>query len=112
MKKELFSKVTVKAGEELTSDMRLTYYLLTDSPEREFGDIDVYGVEIKKEMLSGEVRDGIERKSVGELFFRKRDAEEFLNLISRNRVTPIELKYIIRDYVCQQIDRKVVNNVQ
>ena len=109
MKKELFDQVTVKVEDDAPCDMKLTYYLLTGAVCEEYCDLNVYGVEIEKEITSG-INTGIERKMIKDLFFKKCEAIKFLELISKNTVTPIELKYVIKEYVCQQIEELAVKN--
>jgi len=110
MKKEYFDQVIVKAGEDMLCDMKLTYYLLTGAISEEYCDLEVYGVEIEKELVSGRNSEGIERKLIKDLFFKKSEAVEFLNKISCNKVTPMELKYVLRDYIYDQINSATVNN--
>ena len=109
MKKELFDKVTVRVDEDIPYDMELTYYLLTDAVSEEYCDLEVYGVEIDKEVKFGKYA-GVERKMVKDMFFKKCEALDFLSKISRNTVTPMELKYVIKDYISQQIKVLTVND--
>lgn len=104
MKKELFDEVRVRVEDEVPYDMKLTYYLLTGNVDGDLNGIDVYGVEIDKEVVSGKLSEGIERKIITELFFKKSDAVEFLKTISCNKVTPMELKYILKDHIYQKIE--------
>ena len=109
MKKEFFDNVTVRVEDDVPYDMKLTYYLLTDAVSEEYCDLNVYGVEIEKEVTSGR-HAGIERKMIKDLFFKKCEAIKFLTKITENSVTPTELKYVIKDYVCQQINVLSVSN--
>lgn len=108
MKKEFFNEVIV-ATDEISHEIRLTYYLLTGAVSREYCDLKVYGVEIDKEIISDE-KAGKEKKQIKNLFFKRSEAIEFLDKICRNRVTPMELKYVIKEYIDDQIDAIVANN--
>lgn len=104
MKKELFDTVTVKVDSDTSYDMKLTYFLLTCSVSEEYSDLKVYGVEIDKEALTNGKEAGVEKKMIKNLFFKKTEAMAFLEKICRNRVTPIELKYVIKDHILEQIN--------
>ena len=110
MKKEYFDQVSVRVDEEPAYDMKLTYYLLTDSVSEEYSDLKVYGVEINKAVSHRAPHFGAERKTVKDLFFKKCEAVEFLDKLCRNQVTPMELKYVIKDYICDKINLLAVNN--
>lgn len=103
MKKELFEEVYIKANEEIAYDIKLTYYLLTDSVSEEYCDLKVYGVEIDKSGKKPNGRNDCEKKIIGDLFFRKSEAEDFLRKISAGKVTPMGLKYVISDYIGERI---------
>ncbi len=86
--RELFKTISITNSKNPTNPIQLTYYLLTDSVSEEFCDLKVYGVEIDK--LSEQKS---EKKIIPDLFFTKGEAEDFLQRISDNKVTPTELKY-------------------
>lgn len=105
MKRELYNKITMQVEDEQSYDMKLEYYLLTDVAGEGDGDLLVYGVEITKEPTSGGFVFGKERKIIKGLFFKKDEAMDFLGLISRNQVTPIGLKCVVKDYFSEKISR-------
>ena len=108
MKKEFFDEVIV-ATDEISREIRLTYYLLSGAVSREYCDLEVYGVEIDKEVISGG-KTGKEKKQIKNLFFKRSEAVHFLEKICRNKVTPMELKYVIKEYIDDQIDAMAANN--
>ena len=110
MKREYFDQISVRVENEPSYDMKLTYYLLTGAVSEEYSDLKVYGVEIVKEVSEKGV--GLERKIVGDLFFKKCEAVEFLHKLCRNQVTPMELKYVIQDYIYDKINTLTMNNKQ
>lgn len=101
MKKELFDEIYVDKTEEIPCRTKLTYYLLTDSVSEEYCDLKVYGVEIDK--TDDAVKKNRERKIIGDLFFKKNEALSFLRKICDNKVTPIDLKYVVNEYVGERI---------
>ena len=108
MKRELFKQITAQVEDEPIYDMTLGYYLLTDVAEEDAHDFFVYGVEVVKEASDIEAFCGKERKIIKGLFFKKDEAESFLDLISRNQVTPIGLKCVVKDYFCDKIGELTV----
>ena len=118
MRKEYFDRVTVQVEDEQAHEMTLTYYLLTSNVKEDCGDFCVYGVEVQKESTNNSPINGAERKVIRDLFFKKSEAIEFLRLISKGCVTPIGLKYVVKDYVYDKIqqlssvkEHKVTENV-
>lgn len=103
MKKELFKEVYVGKREDSHIDVTLTYYLLTDSVSEEYCDLKVYGVEIDKEEKKMNSTALVEKKIIKDLFFKKRDAVDFLREICENKVMPMELKYAIDDYIGDKV---------
>ena len=110
MKREYFDQISVRVEDEPSYDMKLTYYLLTGSVSQEYTDLKVYGVEIVKEV--SEKGNGTERKIVDDLFFKKCEAVDFLKTLCKNQVTPMELKYVIQDYIYDKINTLTINNQQ
>ena len=108
MNKEFFSEVNVVSDENM-HEIKLTYYLLSGSVSREYCDLEVYGVEIDKETVPCG-KSGKEKKQIKNLFFKRSEAVNFLEKISRNKVTPMELKYVIKEYIDDQIDAIVASN--
>lgn len=109
MKKELFDRVLIKKGKDSDDDIRLTYYLLTDVISKGFCDLEVFGVEIDMEVLS-ERGSITEIKQVKNLFLKKSDIYSFMEMIVRNEVTPVGLKYIIKEYIDDWIDIHAVGD--
>ena len=102
MNRELIEEVCVDVDNDIPHKMRLTYYLLTDSISDEHCDLKVYGAEIDKENIGQECGQR-EKKIIKDLFFRRSDAEEFLKKISAGTVTPMGLKYAVRDHINEKL---------
>ncbi len=103
MKKELFGEICMGNEKDVPCRIKLTYYLLTDSVSEEYCDLKVYGVEIDKEEKE---RNGLwfkEKKIVKDLFFKREEAVTFLQKIYESKVVPMGLRYVINDYIGEQI---------
>jgi len=101
-KKEKYREIAVSTDDSPSFNMKLTYYLLTESIREEYCDLKVYGAEIFKESIC----DGkLERESkvIKNLFFRKQEAESFLDKLARNEVTPMGLKSAVTEHIGEQI---------
>ena len=108
MKKEFFGKeIIMEAG----CRQELTYYILTDSVREEYCDLIVYGVEIDRVLTHKNGKTERDKKIIPDLFFVKEEAEEFLRKISQNKVTPVELKLAVRDYIGEQLQIKNVESI-
>ncbi len=103
MKKEMFDEIYLEQDGKTPCRIKLTYYLLTDSVSEEYCDLKVYGVEIDKAEEDRCGRKNREKKIIGDLFFKKNEALEFLRKICDNKVMPMGLKYVVNDYIGERI---------
>lgn len=104
MKKEFFNEVTVSA--KGSCEQVLKYYLLTGCVSEEYCDLMVYGVEIDREVRCNGKKQERDKKVIPDLFFVREEAEEFLQKISEEKVTPTELKYAVREYISEKLRAK------
>lgn len=103
MKKEFYNELYLNTDDESHLKMRLSYYLLTDKISEEYCDLTVYGAEIDKTLYR---KDGVseeECKILKDLFFKRSEAESFMEKLVRNKVTPMGLKYAVREHIGEQI---------
>ncbi len=104
----LFGTHTENAGELIDYKLTLKYYMITEPLCQKYSDMLRYGVKIK--MLS-EYPDGTkheESKEIQDIFYRKKDAEEFLSTLLKNKVTPTHLREIVEDYISEKL--KVISS--
>ncbi len=99
LERKFFDEVLIDNYEGNGKVLRLRYYLLISPVGEEFCDILAYGVEIDMHTTLQDGTKEHERKIIRELFFKKSDAKEFLEMISKNVVTPMGLKYAVEEYV-------------
>ena len=103
MQRKQFDEIVVDVTEDEPHHIRLTYYLLIDSVREEYCDLKVYGAEIEKEeVFSGGVCKN-ESKIIKNLFFRHGEAEDFLGMLVRGKVTPMGLMPAVSEYVGKKI---------
>lgn len=103
MQKELFDEIMIDTEEERSHKIKLTYYMLTDSVREEYCDLKVYGAQISKEdIFDGEICKK-ESKIIKNLFFRHSEAEEFLEKLVRQSVTPMGLMPAVSEHISEQI---------
>ena len=79
--------------------MELEYYIVPRHISPELCGLESYGikvVKIQREEGGGAV---VESKEIDNVFYRKSDAEKFINLIKRNCVTPMTLMDVVEDYI-------------
>ena len=93
--------IIIKVEEEVPYNMLLTYYLITNSVSEEYCDLKVYGVEIDKKCP---YEKDSEKKLITDLFFQKDEAEIFLEKLVDNQVTPMGLKYAVREYIGERLN--------
>ena len=101
-KREKFKEIIIETEDSPQKNMKLTYYLLTENVREEYCDLKVYGAEIDKENIFGGEFEN-ESKVIKNLFFRRQEAESFLEKLSRNQVTPMGLKSAVTEHIGEQI---------
>ena len=89
--------------EDIPYDMNLSYYITSTKVSEEYCDLKVYGVQINKEAHYPGGEREIEKKRIGDLFFNKEECSEFVSRLLDNEVTPMGLKYAIREYIGEKI---------
>ena len=107
MEREFYKEIIVEADDTVPYKMKLTYYLLTDKVSEEYCDLTVYGAEIDKESYRFDGSPEEERKILKDLFFRRNEAESFMKKLVRNKVTPMGLKYAVREHIGEKISAVV-----
>ncbi|MCX7715324.1 MAG: DUF6514 family protein [Clostridia bacterium] len=86
--------------------MILEYYLVEKEIAEEYCDLKSYGVQITKISIFNDGRRSEEYKLINDIFFDKNDAENFIQIIAENRVTPTSLRDVIDDFIGQTINMR------
>lgn len=103
----LYATHTEKAGDLIDYNLILEYYIITEPLCKEYSDMLRYGAKIK--MLS-EFADGTkneETKEIRDIFYRKNDAEDFLSILFKNKVTPTHFREVVENYISEKL--RVIN---
>ncbi|MDD6214246.1 MAG: DUF6514 family protein [Firmicutes bacterium] len=103
MEKEFFGEAKVKVEDDVAYEMRLAYYITVTSVSEEYCDLKFYGVEIDKEACYADGSKETEKKMLDDLFFNKNECRMFVQKLLDNEVTPIGLKYVVREYIGEKI---------
>lgn len=62
-----------------------------------------YGVEVRREDKSKTGQIKVVKNRVGSISSNKEKIEEIINILSRNEVSPIHLKDVLRDYIDRDV---------
>lgn len=87
------------------NNMALDYYMIRESICDDYCNLMRYGVKIIKTTKSPGGGKTVELKQINNIFYREADADEFLKLIMRNKVTPVTLMDVVEDYIIDSLDR-------
>ena len=101
--KQLYGRVIEKAGGEIDYDLTLEYYLNHESIREEYCDLKRYGITIKKiaEYPNGKCLE--ESKTINDMFYRISDAEKFMAMLIRGKVTPACFSEVVKEYLVNTI---------
>ena len=103
MENELFfGKTTVNGNEKIY----LKYYLISEKISAEYCNLMSYGIKAEKTVLYDGGGKTVETKQINNVFYRRADAEKFLKIILKNKVTPVSLRDVVEDYIIEQTDTK------
>lgn len=80
-------------------DLTLEYYMITEPLCEEYCDLLRYGAKIKMITQNGDSEPEEETSEIRDIFYRKSDAEEFMEVIMRNKVTPTGFHDIVKEYI-------------
>lgn len=99
----LYGTYIEKAGELIPYDMTLEYYLNEELLCEEYSDLKRYGITIKKIATYNDGNTLKETKTINNIFYDKKEATDFLDLLLRNSVTPMSLKDIVYEYIADRL---------
>ena len=97
--RELYGTIIEKPGSELEYELQLNYYLNKEPVSSDSLNPIRYGITIEKAAVfsSGSVKK--EEKTINNIFYRRDDAEKFLKILIRGKVTPVTFAEIAEEYV-------------
>ena len=94
-----YGRAVINAEEEIMLD----YYLIRESISEDYCDLIRYGVKVVKTVGYGGGGKTVESKQINNIFYREDEADGFLQLIMRNKVTPVSLMDVVEDYIIASI---------
>lgn len=94
---------TAQLGNENGSE--LEYYLIPESISSEYCDLMCYGIKVKKTTYFEGGGKTVETKQINNVFYRRADAERFIEIIIKGTVTPVALKDVVEDYIAESLDK-------
>ena len=94
-----------RAALKSTYEMRIEYYLIPEKISQDYTDLMRYGIKIKMTSYFEGGGKVVEMKQINNIFYRLGDAEEFLQLLIRNKVTPVSLRDVVEDYIIESLDK-------
>ncbi len=81
----------------------LDYYLIREKIGEDYCDLIRYGVRVVKTVIESGGGKTVESKQINNIFYSEDDADNFLRLIMRNRVTPVSLMDVVEDYIIDTV---------
>lgn len=86
-------------GKTRLENAEIEYYLISNRIGGEYCDLMSYGIKIIKTVNFFGGGKTVETKQINNIFYNIDDAERFLKLIKRNKVTPVSLPDVVEDYI-------------
>ena len=101
VKTTLFGKTTEKS--EDFKELKLEYYITSEPLCADYSDLMRYGIKINMILHHFDNTTTEESKEIRDIFYRKHDAEEFTEILMRNKVTPTHFREVVEDYVTSKL---------
>ena len=98
MQRQLYDSVNVCVSQDESFD--LEYYVLKNDYEYEGTQIPGYGIEVHKKFFENGVEIS-ETSRVENIYMSQRRIGEIIGALLENRVTPVTLRDVIYDLICQ-----------
>ncbi len=99
----LFGKATKKRETFSDYDLNLEYYIVAEPLCADYSDLLRYGVKINMTLTYSDGRVTEESKEIRDIFYRKKDAEEFTEILVKNKVTPTHFREVVEDYITSKL---------
>lgn len=99
----LYGKSTETCGELIDYNLTLEYYIVTEPLCAQYTDLLRYGVKIKKIAEFSDGTSDEEAQEIRDIFYRPQDADKFMRLLMKNKVTPTHLREIVEEYISDSL---------
>lgn len=83
----------------------LDYFIIPENISSDYCDLKCYGIKIQKTVIYAGGGKIVESKQINNVFYRRRDADEFLEHITASSVQPYDLRKAVENYIVESIDR-------
>lgn len=103
VKTTLYAKHIEEAGDLIDYNLTLEYYMVTEPLCKEYSDMLRYGVKIKMISEFPDNTSNEESKEIKDIFYRKKDAEDFLEVLLKNKVTPTHFREVVENYISEKL---------
>lgn len=100
MQREIFCGNTVIDGDER---ILLEYFIIPKYIHEEYCNLWQYGVKVKKTVMKNGGTNIAETKEISNIFYDESEAKRFVQLIMKNRVTPVTLMDVVEDYIISAV---------
>ncbi len=100
----LYGTYIEKAGDNIPYDMTIEYYLTEQPLCCEKSELTRYGVLVRKLASTDGGEPVCTSQAVNDIFYRKEDAERFIKILIREKVTPATFREITEEFVTDRLD--------
>lgn len=83
----------------------LEYYLIPECISSAYCDLMCYGIKVTKTTYFEGGGKTVESKQINNVFYRKEEAERFLDMIIKGSVTPVTLRDVVEDYITESVGK-------
>lgn len=104
MKEKLCGRFVQSSGEDIDYDMIVEYYLTEQRLFCNRADLVRYGVAIRKLSLFDDGSCERLSRSMNCIFYKREEAERFIEKLIGGKVTPLTLREITEEYISGQLD--------
>lgn len=83
----------------------LDYFIIPESISADYCDLKCYGIKIQKTTIYEGGGKIVESNQINNVFYRSKDANDFLDHIVTKKVLPCNLRTEVENYIVESIDR-------
>lgn len=92
---------SITAGDNIFLD----YFIIPESISADYCDLKCYGIKIQKTTIYEGGGKIVESNQINNVFYRSKDANDFLDHIVTKKVLPFNLRTEVENYIVESIDR-------
>ena len=85
--------------------MQLDYYIIPENISAAYCDLKCYGIRVEKTTVYEGGGKIIETKQINNVFYREKDALEFVSRAAQRKIEPEELRAFMEKYITESLDR-------